>query len=211
MQQYPKIQGLFKRDEKTHKFLEGQYSLPEFEYLKDNKWVFTEKVDGTNIRVEWDTNPLDDRVLFGGRTHNASIPTFLLAKLQELFPVEKFKSLYPEISMTLYGEGYGARIQKGGGKYIPDGVDFVLFDVKIENWWLKRDGIEDIAEKLEIEVVPIRAEGTIPKAVEMIKTGLKTAFCNGDFFAEGLVLKPKVQLFNRKGHRIITKLKHKDF
>ena len=211
MEQYPKIQGLYKRDEKTHKFLEGQYSLPEFEYLQHNVWVFTEKVDGTNVRVEWDTNPIDDRVLFGGRTNNAQIPTFLFTKLQELFPIEKFKRLYPETPMTLFGEGYGARIQKGGGKYIPDGVDFILFDVKIEDWWLRREGIEDIAEKLEIEVVPIRGEGTIVDAVKMIKSGLSTAFLGGDFLAEGLVLKPKIELFDRRGHRIITKVKHKDF
>ena len=29
--------------------------------------------------------------------------------------------------------------------------------------------------------------------------------------AEGLVLRPSVQLFNRKGERIITKVKTKDF
>ena len=43
MKEYPKIQSIYKRDDKTHKFLEGQYSLPEFEYLKDNKWAATEK------------------------------------------------------------------------------------------------------------------------------------------------------------------------
>ena len=29
---------------------------------------------------------------------------------------------------TLFGEGYGVKIQKGE-KYIKDGVDFILFDV----------------------------------------------------------------------------------
>lgn len=53
MTEYHKIQTLFKRDmESKHKtLLEGQWTLPEFEYLAGNVWTFTEKVDGTNIRV----------------------------------------------------------------------------------------------------------------------------------------------------------------
>jgi len=40
------------------------------------------------------------------------------------------------------------KIQKGGGNYIADGVDFVLFDVWINGIWLERENVEDIAEKL---------------------------------------------------------------
>jgi len=205
MKEYPKIQSIYKRDEKTHRFIEGDWSLPEFEYLKDNSWVWTEKINGTNIRTMWD----GERVLFGGKTDNAQVPTFLLTKLQELFPVSKFAELYPETPMCIYGEGYGARIQKRGGKYIPDGVDFILFDVVIDGWWLKRENVEDIAQKLGIKVVPIIGEGTIEEAISRVKSGIKSTF--GDFEAEGLVLKPKVELFTRAGHRVITKLKHKDF
>lgn len=53
MKEYHKIQTCFKRDEKTKRIIEGDWTLPEFEYLKDCQWVFTEKVDGTNIRVMW--------------------------------------------------------------------------------------------------------------------------------------------------------------
>ena len=53
MREYHKIQSLFLRDPATqHRtFLHGQWSMPEFEYLADLEWTFTEKVDGTNIRV----------------------------------------------------------------------------------------------------------------------------------------------------------------
>ena len=33
----------------------------------------------------------------------------------------------------------------------------------------------------------------------------------GGFLAEGMVIRPIVELKSRNGHRIITKLKHKDF
>ena len=44
---------VFKRDMATNMktLLEGQYSEPAFAFLRDNEWVWTEKVDGTNIRV----------------------------------------------------------------------------------------------------------------------------------------------------------------
>lgn len=207
MREYHKIQSIFKRDEKTHKFIIDDYSLPEIEYLKDNTWVFTEKIDGTNVRVLW--NHEVQEVSFGGRTANAQMPVFLYDKLNDLFPSARFKEWFPETSLCLYGEGYGARIQKGGGKYIPDGVDFILFDVLIGDWWLRQDDVEDVASQLGINVVPVISRGTIEDAIQIVQNGLRSTF--GDFLAEGLVLKPAVDLFSRMGHRIVTKVKGKDF
>jgi len=209
MEEYPKIQSIFKRDEKTHKFIEGQFSLPEFEYLKDNVWVFTEKIDGTNVRVGWLSDEKGEyKLRYGGRTENAQMPTFLMAKLQELFDEFDWASQFPD-GIVLYGEGYGAKIQKGGGNYIPTGVDFILFDIKIGDWWLKREDVEGIAQLLGIRVVPIVGEGKLDDAVLGIKKGVPSTF--GDFLAEGMVLRPKVELKTRSGHRIITKIKHRDF
>ena len=88
-------------------------------------------------------------------------------------------------------------------------MDFILFDVKIGNWWLKREDVEDIGNKLQIHTVPIRGEGSIKDAIEFVKGSCNSAW--GDFQAEGLVLKPEIDLFARNGKRIITKLKCKDF
>lgn len=206
MKEYHKINSVYKRDEKTHKFIEGQFSEPEFEYLQNNLWVWTEKIDGTNIRIDWDF--IEQKVTIGGRTDNTQIPTFLYTKLQELFPVSKFRELYPELNICLYGEGYGAKIQKGGN-YIPDGVDFILFDVRVGDYWLRRNDIVDVAQKLNIGVVPVIGVGTIEEAISLIKKGVISTF--GNFMAEGLVMKPEVELCTRMGHRIITKIKHKDF
>jgi len=61
MKEYHKIQTVFKRNPKNKlkTLLHGNYSIPEFEYLKDNEWVFTEKVNGTNIRVMFDNGAAD--------------------------------------------------------------------------------------------------------------------------------------------------------
>jgi hypothetical protein len=93
MKEYVKIQTVYKRDLATkHKTLiEGDYSLPVFEYLAGNVWEFTEKIDGTNIRVEFDAGV----VAFGGRTDSAQIPAFLVKRLMELFPAEQIAAAFP--------------------------------------------------------------------------------------------------------------------
>ena len=110
--------------------------------------------------------------------------------------------------MCLYGEGFGAKIQKGGGNYRKD-QGFVLFDVVIDGIFLKREDVEDIANKLDIESVPIVGYGTLEDAVKTAKEG----FCSnwGPFKAEGIVARPSVELLDRRGYRVITKIKCKDF
>jgi len=203
MKQYHKIQSLYLRDpaQKHKRFILGQFSVPEFAYLKDNIWDWTEKVDGTNIRVMWD----GERVTLGGKSDNAQIPALLVTALQELFPVEKFKGLDP---ICLYGEGYGAKIQKGGGRYRAD-QSFVLFDTKCGDWWLRRSDVHSLAITLEIDEVPVVGRGTLAQAEKFAGGGFLSGW--GSFTAEGIVLRPEVQLFDRKGHRIITKLKYRDF
>lgn len=207
MDKYHKIQTVYLRNPETRykTLLVGQFARPEFEFLAANRWVWTEKIDGTNIRVGWD----GERVRFGGKTDNAQIPAFLYDRLQELFPAEKFRTLYPDTPMTVYGEGYGAKIQKGGGNYIPDGVDFIAFDVMIGGTWLERANVDDIAQHLGIDVVPIVGYGTLPNAVRHVRRGFPSRI--GTHTAEGLVIRPAVELASRRGERVIAKVKHKDF
>jgi len=207
MKEYHKIQTVFLRDPNT-KFktlLEGDFALPEFKYLANNEWVFTEKVDGTNIRVMFD----GQQITFGGKTDDAQIPAFLVTRLQDVFlpQLETFKAKFAD-GACLYGEGYGAKIQKGGGNYRPD-QDFVLFDVKIGDWWLERSSVEEIASVLKLDIVPIIGTGTLYDMVEMTRRGFNSLW--GNFEAEGIVARPSVELKTRNSHRVITKLKHRDF
>jgi len=207
MEKYPKIQTVFLRDPKTKysTLLEGQFALPEFEYLANNNWIFTEKVDGTNIRAMFKKGEIS----FGGRTERSEIPPRLENALKDIFlPLhKKLVNIFEDNEVCFYGEGYGAKIQKGD-KYRSD-QSFVLFDIKIGKYWLRREDIEDIASKLGIEIVPIVGKGTLMDMVEMVKNGLISKW--GDFIAEGIVARPEIELFTRNGKRIITKIKYKDF
>lgn len=217
MSEYHKIQTVFKRDPSmNHKtLLEGDYSLPAFEYLAYNQWDFTEKVDGTNIRVVFDC----EKHSFAGRTDDAQMPPKLAKALDALFDHEKLATAFPDAVrafqdqgtgtiICLYGEGYGASIQKGGGNYRPS-PGFVLFDVRVGEHWLERYNVEDIAIKLGIDIVPLIGTGTLPQMVERAKEGIKSQW--GDFQAEGIVARPQTELRTRNGHRVITKIKTRDF
>lgn len=215
---YSKIQTLFLRDDKNI-IIPDRFTYPEFEYLKDNKWECTEKIDGTNIRIELDFYVYDDgvrevNVNFKGRTDEANIPKHLYRRLEELFNNVNWLEIFDitsTTSITLYGEGYGTKIQKGGN-YISSGVDFILFDVKVDKWWLQRDAVEDVANKLNIKIVPLIGYMTIPEAIEYVKKGFKSTIAeNKDYDAEGLVLKTTTGLLRRNGERLITKIKTVDF
>lgn len=210
--EYHKIQSVFLRDPANNMktFLLGQYTTQAFAFLANNRWLFSEKIDGTNVRVLWDGNP----VRFGGRTDDAQMSVSLMERLQSLFPIDKMAGVFPdaikeEFAVMLFGEGFGAKIQKGGGNYKRDGVDFILFDVMIGGLYLERHNVEDIAAKLGIGVVPIVGTGTIADAIDMVAPGFASTI--GIARAEGLVLRPEVELFDRRGHRVITKIKTKDF
>lgn len=210
MIEYPKIDTLYNRDILgTKKLVEGDFRSESIEYLKNNQWIFTEKIDGTNIRIEWDGH----KIKYGGRTDRANIPAHLMNVLVNMFGGETneevFEQLFGDSHVILYGEGYGPKIQKGGN-YRSD-PSFILFDVYLpdSNLWLKREAVENIAKTLGIDVVPVVGRGSIEEAVEYVKTKPKSTFGTADM--EGVVCRPEVDLLDRRGKRLIVKVKVCDF
>lgn len=170
-----------------------------------------------------------------GKTETASIPTFLYKKMDDIFSgwsdeqlvkifskeiLDKdgnFDQLALPAKVEIFGEGFGAKIQKGGGNYIPTGCDFALFGVKITNIngtfiTLKYPSKLDIANKLNIKIVPYIGELTIYEACKLVLNGFKSTIAIvPDTLAEGLVLEAPLGLLDRRGNAIITKIKLKDF
>jgi hypothetical protein len=212
--EYPKVQTAFLRDMtvKGSPVLPGQWTLPEFAYLADKPWRWTEKVDGTNTRLHFDGG----QVTLGGRTGNAQVPAHLIdavrrlglldvARWQEKFPLVPFDG-----GVTVYGEGYGPKIQKGGGLYRDD-VSFIVFDVRVGDWWLQPDAVEDVASFLGLETVPYWGDGTPRDVWNAIMDGaLISHWQDRGVRIEGLVGTPAVPLYDRRGHRLVMKLKVRD-
>lgn len=213
MQEYHKINTIFARDGRG-KIIEQKYATPELSYLADNTWLWTEKVNGTNARIGYDGSAVfrgNEHAYVAGRTDQAQLPPALLNRLVELaktMPLEDAFGTGPT-DVVLFGEGYGRDIN-GGRAYKADGVDFALFDVYVGGWWLSRENVADVARKLGLEVVPDVGAGSLPEAAALARVGFDSTRWPG-VRAEGLVLRPATELFDRAGNRIVAKIKTKDF
>ena len=208
MREYHKIETVFNRSTDGDKrLIWGDYRNATVEYLADNIWQFTEKIDGTNIRIHWDGHNIE----IGGRTDRAQIPKHLMDYLSATFLTpeveEMFEQTYGEKDVILFGEGYGAKIQNGGD-YRSD-VSFILFDVLIGDNWQSREWVEATAKMFGIDVVPIVMEGTIDDGIDYVMQHNNSTI--GNAVMEGVVGRPKVEIKDRLGNRIIVKIKWKDF
>jgi len=257
---YQKINTLFMRDKNNIIMPYDGYVDPIFEWLKDCKFETSEKIDGTNTRIEvssqiiYDESRSDEGIIvpvgvqfrleYKGKTDNAQIPPMLLEHLKENYPIDvvckglglksyvpieeweehkwgtvddKTGKFTPDESKipkmyTIYGEGYGPKIQSGGN-YIKEGNRIIGFDVKIDDTYLLTENRNDILNKMGMPIVPDMGMMTIPEAVEFVKKGFKSriAEANPDYLAEGLVLRTPNGLRDRRGNRIIVKIKTCDW
>lgn len=207
IKEYEKIETIFVRDENTKKLNENIYRNETVEFLKNIDWEFTEKIDGTNIRIYWDGH----KVSYYGRTEKAQIPSKLMNRLIELFGgninEEMFEQKFGETPVMLIGEGYGAKIQNGGN-YREDN-EFILFDVCINGNYQPRSAVKEIANYFNLEIVPTIMIGKLQEGIDYVKTKPKSKIGTAD--SEGLVARPVIELRDRCGNRIIVKIKVRDF
>lgn len=257
---YPKIENLYRKLDGIDRLDIGVIRRPETPLIA--RWLATEKIDGTNIRVslEIEHQYVDggsvgvDRwvVNIQGRTNKADVPDFLEDYLVETFPLEKMSLLWrgqkqcPECKgwglipmaplgpvsynirdvrckcvepypITIYGEGYGAHIQPGGGDYRKQGdVSFRLFDVLVaDKFWLTWENVELVAKRLGIKTVPLLTGRTGRQAiVDFVRDGFKSIVAEEEGtprLAEGIVARTDPYLFNNNGRRVVFKTKTKDF
>ena len=208
---YHKIDTVYKRA-KDDSLIMGDWSKPEFAYLADGKWELTEKVDGTNIQIFWDGK----QPKFMGREDSDEIVPHLLEKLAEMFPAEKLLNVFGNRgNLWLYGEGYGYDTSANGHHYLPDSVSFILYDVM--GWdrdrelytYFTREMVYRTAEKLGIDHVPVIGIGTLFDAISITRKGMVSRLATTH--AEGLVMRPVIELRNNRGDRIISKIKLRDF
>lgn len=166
-----------------------------------------EKIHGTSAHVSWN----EGRVGFfsGGEKHNNFVALFDEAKLTEnflKFGMEK---------VIVFGEAYGGRCQGMKDTY-GDKLRFVAFDVKVgEEGWLPVPKAEKVATdigfdfvhytKVSADVATLDAERDKP-STQAIRNG-----CGADKKAEGVVLRPLVELRDSYGNRIISKHKRLEF
>lgn len=209
---YQKIATIYERDPETKALKKGEYYGPLANYLKylENLiWIWTEKIDGTNTGINWDGHSIS----YQGRTEAAEFTPLMKDYLDSLFAGEDmaqiFEQKFGEKKVTIYGELYGRDIQKVGHLY-SETYRFIVFDVKINGFYLARKNVEDVASYFGLDIVPIVGQGTLNEAVEFVLHN-PDSFVNPKAPLEGIVARPMVDVYTNKGERVMVKIKRRDF
>jgi ATP-dependent RNA circularization protein (DNA/RNA ligase family) len=207
---YPEINTLWKRmTQRPRLILEGEYSREEFRNVR--RWSVTEKIDGMNVRVIFFNLDTVSYISFRGRTDNAQMPKKLLSVLEDRFTEDGMRNRFSLAKkVILFGEGYGAKIQKGGGSYRKDNA-FILFDVVLDGIWLDRESVKDIADAFNIECVPVLGIMKEEDAVEYVKRKTLSLITKQPKIAEGIVARSEPLMLLRDGRPVMWKLKVRDF
>ena len=207
--EYHKIPNVWERDPSTNykTLIELKWSTPELAGLRELPWLWTEKVDGTNIRL----TVAPDGTAVNGRSDEAQLGTDVVHLAQE--PLALMQRQFAKVlnlggTVHAFCEGYGAPLRPGGGKYRHHGIGLALFDVAINGAWQPWDNVKSIAQSIGVDPIHTLGVGTLIGAVELTRAGFNSAW--GEFPAEGLVMRPPVELLDRQGKRIVAKVKTRD-
>jgi hypothetical protein len=241
MNRYEKTPNLYQRFKDKPNI--GRYDTESlmcqtFERVRPGQWHVTEKIDGMNIRIILQRNVYSGSIQHEvrGRSDRAQIPGDLLKTIEEML-INRYAELdqlvghEKDTGITLYGEGYGPGIQKGGNDYRSD-KGFVLFDIArwersgyffkyeddsrpgINQYYLQPDDVTDIAENCRLTTAPVLMEGAgLQKMTLRVRDGFPSRLAKGERQAEGIIAQaPGLwHWYDGRLRRLKFKLKTKDF
>lgn len=224
MIKFPKTDGLFVRDKEDPKVVTTQHRHPVYSLIKG--WWVEEKLDGTNCRIilhPGEPNRCDVR----GRSDGAQLSKPLREALERTVHVaaqtEEWATMH-RITETggypicIYGEGVGLGVN--GNPYGMDHCRFVGFDIKFgehpERGWSAPETVHDFLGKLRIASVPIMGRNiTLSQALQLGK-GFVSEYAKfvtdydpawGAIFAEGVVAKSRIPIYDGRGKLLRLKMK----
>ena len=166
-----------------------------------------EKVHGTSAHVSYHDG--DIHFYEGGESR------FNFLKLFDIpFLTEKLAAIGKDISV--HGEAYGGSQQRMSNTY-GKVLKFIVFDIKISDYWLSVPDAAALAESLGLEFVPYRRIPAQPAALDAerdrpsevaVRNG-----CGDDKQREGIVIRPPVEFWRdpHGEHRLIAKHKGESF
>lgn len=182
-------------------------NLYKFQDILEFKRVYAmEKVHGTSAHISFK----DGKVHFfpGGEKYDNFVKLFDHDKLLEIF-----KSFNQE-TVVVFGEAYGGR-QQGMSATYGNQLRFVAFDVKMGEYWLDVPKADKVALKLGLSFVPYELVSTDIAALDFERDRpsriAKLCGIEEDKPAEGIVIRPIIEVRLNSGERMIAKHKRSDF
>ena len=210
MDKYPKISTLFPFNKEIKKFDSTKgFANENVGFLVHHTWLWSEKIDGTNVRIHWDGYNLSYKGRKDNSEFSAEQDEFLAVEIANMDLGQLIEQTFGEKEVYIFGELHGKNIQKAGPLY-SDQYQFRVFDMKVNGIWINRlVKLEEIANGiLGLEVAPLILVGTIDDAIRHVKVNTKSTFSDAPL--EGLVGVPMGGLLDNQGRRIAVKVKKRD-
>jgi RNA ligase (TIGR02306 family) len=175
--------------------------------------VVSEKIHGTNARIGY----VEGTLVAGSHALQRKRPEpEEMATNTYWFPatLPSVMGLLDELredhrQVILYGEIYGARIQKLHYG-LPGSLGFAAFDLYVDDKYVDHDEFKALCERHEVPMVPLLERG--PYSLDMIKrlsTGKTTL--RDQHIREGVVIKPVRERLDPKIGRVVLKYLNDDY
>ncbi len=198
------------------------------EILSVKQVVATEKIHGTNFRVFFPAGLTSiDEIKFGGRNEDFGTgeTSFYGGRPVKWFReqgdlLERMMSTFASYGfsdVTVFGEAFGAGIQKGIRYAADDKVLFRAFDIAVAENFLTYDLFVEICDKAELPRVPEiwRGEPSLAAFDALLETasaeGAKNGVSDDKNIAEGVVIRSTPLLRDVFGQWLIIKHKSEKF
>lgn len=159
-----------------------------------------EKIHGTSAHISWNEGQLG---FFSGESLHVFEKLFDSAALSEAF------SRLGHAKVMVYGEAYGGKCQ-GMKLTYGDSLQFIVFDVKIDNSWLSVPGMQQVADVLGLETVPWVETSTDVVELDRLRDLSSEVAVRrgcGNRPREGIVIRPPFEVTTNNGERVIAKHK----
>lgn len=186
--------------------------------LRHNLWVVRRKLDGANIRIQWD----GEQALWNGKTNNFQCGANLTEYMNNTFLEEIFEEKFGrDANVVIFGEHMGPKVQGNELKLEKDQV--FVYDVNINGFWQPKETVREIAgyfgcftcydemwihncfnDGISVSDSPALEKQTLRRIITGVAAGTYKEW-------EGIVATPEVECRNQKGERVIVKVKTKDY
>lgn len=174
-------------------------------YLSDLQWIYRRKLDGSNMRVQWN----GEQALWNGKSNAYQCGSDITEYMNNVFQEEIFEEKFGrDKNVVIFGEIMGPKVQTNELKL--DSPSFIVFDVNINGTWLYPGDVCSIADYFGLNTCYTYMDGGLGHS-DTLENLIKRV-AGGEFKDwEGIVAHPLVELRDQGGHRVIVKIKNRDY
>lgn len=179
-------------------------------YTNVGSWVIQEKIEGMNMSIVVD--PAKDELELRGRT-TATDYDFSKVELPDRQTFLDVLNIKDGAKINLYGELCGGGIQR---EWYFDKPTFILFDIEyvgqFNKFFMDAMDVFNIGKALSIKSVPILGYARyLIDSLEHLQYFCPESVLNPAVKPEGIVAKPRVEILDKFGERVIYKTRYAHF